>query len=80
MDSWPKKVQYSTTIQWDKTEEGFKLEPKKQYAIFGNGITTLKYIWLLNVFINPNYILLQIKQFLGKLDIKYFLDILTIEL
>ena len=35
---------------------------------------------VLNAFMNPNDILLQIKQYLGKLNDKYFFDILNIEM
>lgn len=43
----------------------------------------VKYIWLLKgfeYFYNPNHILLQVKQLLGNINNKYFLDILNVKM
>lgn len=49
-------------------------------AVEPNSLSTFGFWMVLNAFMNPNDILLQIKQFLGKLNNKYFFDILNIEM
>lgn len=84
MCSWPKKKQKrcNLALQYSGTKLkgvlNHNLKNMLFWAIEPKPLSTFDFWVVLNGFINAN-ILLQIRLFLGKLNIKYFFDILNIE-